>query len=205
MKQMLLAALLIPVICAAQKQKDPSEKEVSATHASLPTVEDRYEWTEIIQTDTSLKKDDLYRNAKLFFTNEFKSAKDVIQYDDRNEGKVVGKGDFHIEDYQTVFLNFFSDKRNVNFTLEVYCKDGRYKYRIYGVNADCLLKATGSSTSRDIVTTDNISLDGAYDKCSKGMTKKMDRRLFMATIYEIESTISDLKRGMTAKKSDDSF
>ena len=33
----------------------------------------------------------LYRNAKLFFANISESSKDVLQYDDREEGKIIGK------------------------------------------------------------------------------------------------------------------
>ena len=87
-----ISLLLLPGICFSQKQKDPSEDEIRSAYSALPKAEGQYEWAEVVQMDSSVKKDDLYRNAKLFFANEFKSAKDVIQYDDRGEGKVIGKG-----------------------------------------------------------------------------------------------------------------
>lgn len=193
---------MFPVIAYSQKQKDPTEEEVKASYSSLPKVDGQYEWTEVVQVDSSLKKDDLYRNAKMFFANEFKSAKDVLQYDDRAEGKVIGKGNFHIEDLQNTFLVIFTDKRDVNFTIEIFCKDGKYKYRIYGINADCIFRGSGGR-GPDNVTRDNITLDDAYIKCTKGSTKKMDRRLFMVMIDEVQLTIGDIKKGMTSVKKDD--
>lgn len=196
----LLFTLLFPIIAIAQKT--PSEQDCAAAYKAIPRVDGHYEWSEVIQVDTLLKRDDLYRNAKTFFANEFKSAKDVLQYDDRGEGKVIGKGNFFIEDNQMVFMDMFSDKRTVNFTLEIYCKDGRYKYRIYAINCDFILRASGGS-GPDNVTRDNISLDDAYQKCLKGMTKKMDRRLFMLMLAEINSTVADVKRAMASTKKDD--
>ena len=196
----LFVLLLFPLASIAQKT--PSEEDCASAYKALPKIDGQYEWSEVIQVDTSLKKDDLYRNAKLFFANEFKSAKDVLQYDDRGEGKVVGKGNFFIEDLQSAFMVMFTDKRTVNFTLEIYCKDGRYKYRIYGINADCLIRASGGS-SPDNVRSENISIEDAYLKCGKGMTKKMDRRLFMLMVAEINSTVNDIKKMMVSAKKDD--
>lgn len=204
MKRFALLALLVPTLIYGQKQKDPSEEEVKAAYLALPKVDGQNEWTGIVQVDTSLKKDDLYRNAKIFFANEFKSAKDVIQYDDRGEGRVVGKGNFHLEDGQSAVLVFCSEKRDVDFTLEIYCKDGKYKYRIYGISAECTVRVSGGS-SPDNVNRENITFDAAYTRTLKGISKKMERRLFMAMNDEIQSTIADIKKAMAVKKSDDSF
>lgn len=37
-------------------------------------------------------KSELFTLAKLWFVNEFKDAKEVIQYSDADEGKIIGKG-----------------------------------------------------------------------------------------------------------------
>src|ERR1700685_53659 len=108
MKEFILL-LFLPVVCFSQKQKDkdPTDAEIKTLYQSLPKVDSQYEFTEVVQLDSSYKKDDLYRNAKLFFTDVFKSAKDVLQYDDREQGKIVGKGNFQLEDNQDVLLVLF--------------------------------------------------------------------------------------------------
>ena len=66
---------------------------------TIPKVNGKYEYSSIITLDSTYKKDDLYRNAKLYFVDNYKSAKDVIQYDDKDQGKVIGKGLLYLKDY----------------------------------------------------------------------------------------------------------
>jgi len=191
---------MVPTIIYGQKQKDPSEDAVNAVYLALPKVDSQFEWTEIVQADSSLKKDDLYRNAKIFFANGLKSPEDVIQYDDAGERKVVGKGSFHLEDSQFSALFFYTDTREVNFTLEIYCIDGKYKYRIYNINAVCRIGTSSSGSSKVTMT-----LDDAYNRCLKGVSKKMERRLFIDMIYDIQYTVDDVKKAMAVKKGNDAF
>ncbi|HEY4876716.1 MAG TPA: DUF4468 domain-containing protein [Puia sp.] len=205
MKRLIL--LLFPVICIAQKkekQKDPTDDEVKALYASLPKVDDSYEWTEVIQLDTSYKKDYLYRNAKLFFTDMFKSAKDVLQYDDKEQGKIVGKGNIELEDDQMVFSVLFTEKRTLNFSIEISCKDGKYKYRIYDINADRVFVGHGGDGPDNVTHTSN-NLDNVYNIAIRGPVKKMERRLFAQTIFEINTTISAIKKYMAKQQSSSDF
>jgi hypothetical protein len=204
MKRFAFLLLMIPAIVYGQKQKDPSEDAVNAVYLALPKVDSQFEWTEIVQADSLLKKDDLYRNAKIFFANELKSPEDVIQYDDPDARKVVGKGSFHLEDSQFAMLFSYTDSREVNFTLEIYCMDGKYKYRIYNINADCRI---GTSSGRGPVNSTklNMTLDDAYNRCLKGISKKMERRLFIDMIYDIQYTVDDVKKAMAVKKGNNAF
>ena len=70
--------------------------------------------TDIVTTDSTLKKANLFSNALSFFALEFKSANDVIQMKDGESGKVIGKG--------------IVDNRSI--TIGISCKDGKYKYDI---------------------------------------------------------------------------
>ena len=65
----------------SQKQKEVTDESVKTLYTSLPKIDGKYEYTEVIQLDTAFKKDMLYKNSKLFFADIFKSAKDVLQYD----------------------------------------------------------------------------------------------------------------------------
>lgn len=197
--------MLAPFFAKSQnKIKDPTEEDCKAVYNSLPRVDGNIEFTEVIQLDSSFSKDLLYRNAKLFFTNEFKSAKDVLQYDDRAEGKVIGKGNLQQEDFQMTFLVMFTQTRIVNFTLEIFCKDGKYKYRLYDIQIKGHSRASGGNTPDNVYSSD-LSIQDAYTKTYKGSTKKMDRRLFVRMIGEINSTIADIKTSMCKTKSADDF
>lgn len=76
------------------------------------------EFTGLVKVDSSLTQQVLYAKAREWFANSFKSAKDVIQMDDKVAGIIVGKGNF-------------SERKSggiIHFTLKVQVKDGRYKY-----------------------------------------------------------------------------
>ena len=205
MYRLLITLLLLPVMAFSQdNKKDATVEEVDSAYDSLQKVDGQYEFTEVVQLDSSYKKYVLYRNAKLFFAYISKSAKDVLQYDDREEGKVIGKGTIQITEHQNVLLSAFSEIRTTNFTLEISCKDGRYKYRMFGFSSDFTY---GESDKRkpERVTTGTLTVDQAYARSEKGGTKKMERNLFLNTLTEIRLTRDHLKEFMRKKPSKDDF
>jgi hypothetical protein len=95
----------------------------------LPKSEDgKLNFNEVIQVD-SIKQDQLYLNSKQFFVEVFKSAKDVIQMDDRESGIVIGKGFNDI--YSKMLGSSFPVK--MWYTIKIQSKDDRYKYEIYDI------------------------------------------------------------------------
>lgn len=71
-------------------------------------------------------KDELYKNAKLWFVNYFNNANFVIQLDDPQEGKIVGKGAFRL-----YFKSLMTFQCLNNLTIQIDCKDGKYRYKFY--------------------------------------------------------------------------
>lgn len=59
----------------------------------LPMKDGKVVYTGIIQVD-STDKSKLYNKVKKWFVEQYKSAKDVIQLDDKENGEVIGKGYF---------------------------------------------------------------------------------------------------------------
>jgi hypothetical protein len=198
--KLLLCILLIPVFSFAQKDlKDVSEEEVDSARKSIPVVDSQYEYTEVVPLDTTYTKAILYMNAKLFFAEIFKNASDVLQYDDKEGGKVIGKGSFELEGSQSFLKTYNTERRNVNFTIEISCKGGRYKYRIYHITSEIKSESNaGNNKGHDITGT--LTLDEAYLKSQKGMTKKLDRKLFYYTVSGLKETTEHIKTTM-AKKS----
>ena len=192
MKQLIIMALLSATY-PAFAQKGYTDQQLLDIYSSLPKVDNQYEYVEVVQMDSSYKKDQLYKNAKLFFTDEFKSAKDVIQYDDRGEGKVIGKGNFRAETASSVMLTPISQRWTIHFTLEIYVKDGKYKYRLYGFEIDEVYTGGGA------VTPSQKTLDQGWEETQKGMTRKMAKDLFGQMVAGFHSTIDDLKKAMLKK------
>ena len=179
-------------------QKDVSDDSVKAVYHSIPRVDGKYEYSGVVTLDSTYKKDILYKNAKLFITNAFKSPKDVIQYDDREEGKVIIKGTSSAIGRQGMFLVSAYDTWRLHFSVEIFCKDGRYRYKMYDMDMVQDRDVVGSETSS---YSTKMSLDEAYNLTQSGTTKKMCRKLFAETIDNISSFILGIKSAMSKKVS----
>lgn len=69
------------------------------------------------------------QNAKRWFVDTFKDAKEVIQLEDAATNTIVGKGSFK---YKPTINNSSQGRvGSMQFSVEVGCKDGRYRVRFY--------------------------------------------------------------------------
>jgi hypothetical protein len=93
-------------------------------------------------------KDQLYTKAKLWIADNFKSAKNVIQTDDKEEGLIVVKALFNYS-YQHYFTSTkkkrkevetqtldYPENRNANFTMKIFLKDNKYKFLITDIELE---------------------------------------------------------------------
>ncbi len=117
---------------------------------------------ESIVSDSSYKKETLFKNSKIYFVDAYKSANDVIQYSDKEEGKIIGKGFFKVENVKDAFLGWYQVYWDVYYSTEIICKDGKYKYRMYGIS----ITQTGKGNSTYIPNA-NLSMDEIYSEIKK--------------------------------------
>lgn len=71
---------------------------------------------------SDVDKSTLYGRAKDFFVTTYRSANAVIQNDDVENGKIVGKGTFEVFAVMTEF--------KVRHSVSIYVKDNKFKYII---------------------------------------------------------------------------
>ena len=102
---------------------------------TIPLVDGLYEYQQII-IDSSVNKGQLFKRAKMYFVDNFKNANDVIQYQDENEGKIIGKGNFSVSSILRTWGQSAVITYRVDFSTEIICKDFKYKYRIYNVTVN---------------------------------------------------------------------
>jgi hypothetical protein len=93
----------------------------------LPT-KDGHVFYESIDTLT-LTKDQLYTKAKLWIANTFKDSKSVIEIDDKENGQIVGKGNFVVN--YTYALT--PSTCRFNFTVRIDLKDNKYRLQLYNI------------------------------------------------------------------------
>jgi hypothetical protein len=104
-----------------------------SAQVSLPidSITQRITYTEIIKLDSTYTKDQLYSIIREWTSKSFKSSQDVIQMDDKENGKLIIKALFPTY-YKLLGMNAWQG--DIYFTFSIYIKDGRYKYEVTNFN-----------------------------------------------------------------------
>jgi hypothetical protein len=88
---------------------------------------------EIVQVEGA-SKEQLFQRARVWFAENFKDSKSVLQISDKETGELFAKGSF-TSHYKFRMTNRDWTNRGVYyFTLRVIVKDGRYKYSLTDIN-----------------------------------------------------------------------
>ncbi|HEY4323905.1 MAG TPA: DUF4468 domain-containing protein [Mucilaginibacter sp.] len=195
MKRSILIAVIAATISISAKAQEKSEVVVD----TIPVVDGAHQFQEIVKVDTTFKKDQLYKNAKAYFMNVFTGAKDAFQYDDKKEGKIVGKGFVQVSDIKRVFPAVAVLKWDVYYNLEVTCKDGKYRYRLYDI-----VITKEAHVSENTFRNVHLTIDDAYGNIPKqrGSYKTLYPKVINKLIAELETNITGLKENMAKKKVD---
>ena len=139
-------------------------------------------------------KMDLYADAKKWFTDYFIDSRDVIQMQDKDQGRIIGKG-ILVFSYKVLLSSVkFYDL----ITVEIDVKDGRYRYRVYDmVLANLKGELFSDYGSRTKVTPEQLisTLTGTG---KSGYTKTECQKLLRlidgeakSTIHSLTTTVSD--------------
>lgn len=141
----------------------------------LPLDNGSVTYTGVVQVD-SIDKNTLYTRAKKWFVDNYKSAKDVIQLDDKETGEITGKGNFKI--------NYYTRDPYISHTISIFVKDGRYKYLITNFSY--------SDNQNEKFTIENFPKSWAGKK-----------KLYTKVDEEVNSIIVSIEKFMKTKPKDD--
>lgn len=141
----------------------------------LPLENGKVVYTEIVKVD-SVNKNKLYSRANKWIISRYKSAKDVIQLADQDEGIIIGKGNFGI--------TYYSRRPLIDNTLQIEVKDGRYKITI-----------------SNLIYSDIQGESFPVEKFPKSWTGK--KKLFRILDEKIKSIMIDLKYYMSTELKND--
>jgi hypothetical protein len=85
-------------------------------------------FTKVVFVDSTLKSPELYERAREWFALTYRSSKEVLQVEDKDNFKLIGKGAFkYISD---IYYGSEGTKGWVYYTITVQVKDGKYKYEL---------------------------------------------------------------------------
>lgn len=141
-------------------------------------------YSEVVQID-NVSKDELYSRANEWFAKYYKSANAVLQMNNQENGKLVGKP------LTTVFVTALGREYeigHVKYTITISCKDGRYKYEITDFMHDAGAIQTGSV--------------GPLEKEKTGMlspNNKQWHQIKENTNEKMLALIADMKKSMSTK------
>ncbi|WP_185246678.1 DUF4468 domain-containing protein [Chryseobacterium bernardetii] len=89
-------------------------------------------YEEVVQVDSTVTKQELYKRARTWFADSFKDESEVMTIQDDNTGEITGNGNFK---YNTnkIYMGVWCVIGTIHFKINVYLKDGRYKYIIHNL------------------------------------------------------------------------
>src|SRR5437867_924517 len=103
---------------------------------SFPTNNENneVEFVKVLELD-SMSKKDVFNTSKLWIANYFKSANDVIQFENIDDGKIVGKGNFRINSTGMGIGGTIHETQSgtVSFTFEISAKDNKCRIIIHDI------------------------------------------------------------------------
>ena len=92
----------------------------------LPEVDGVPTYVEVINIDSSLSQTELFNRAKIWFVDNYNSAKNVIQMEDKESGILIAKGAIPIKYNAQIESNNDSISREINLdiyhTIKIYLK-----------------------------------------------------------------------------------
>ncbi|WP_375416173.1 DUF4468 domain-containing protein [uncultured Hymenobacter sp.] len=187
------------LMCFAQKSQAQNPNSTGAGHyvkkgeldparlAALPVDADGAIYYEgVIKVDSTISKQDIHQAVREWFVSNYVSGKDVLQVDDKDAGKILGKG---IHKYQ--FVNGINiSEVALTFVLSVETKDGKFRYRMYnftGGNKNTSLLGGANATNTYAVN---------YNQCltdyKAGKRTGYNGKIVAGMDYEAQQIISGL-------------
>lgn len=144
-------------------------------------------YEEVVPVDTTVTKQELYNRARSWFADSFKSEKDVMSIDDKEQGEISGNGAIK---YDNPGFYFAADctRGYIMFKINVYVKDGRYKYNLHSFTHEGSSCVGGPIRSYGLITLDKDPVKGA---------KKGWREVQELSKSSAERMITSLKKAMS--------
>lgn len=166
-------------------------------------------YSEVVQSPNN-SSNQIYLNINEWFAKTYNSSNNVIQLNDKESGKIIGKGGFtispihkwgNIKTPQTFF---------VNYTLTIQIRDGKYKYEFSNIT----VRVTQENAPFSIETYYNINKEKLREEVAKSIknekqleklvesTYNFQNEIFKLSDENILSIIKSIKNNTVTKKDD---
>lgn len=144
---------------------------------------------------SGVNKDELFIRGREWFNENFKSSKDVLQIADKESGELSGKGIMEVV-YVYKYLGERKFTTDVNFQMNVWVKDGKFKYEMTNF-------LVPGSSSRGSIDFGLITTSDETEKTFSGLSAKKMNEMYLSikqgTEAKAKLMIEDLKLKMSKK------
>ena len=179
----------------------------------VPFEEDGKFFISAVRPMEGMDKYKIYDKAYQAIVDMFVNAKDVIQMNDKNTGIIICKGTTSgIFSFKDFLIGIISTTQNVNFTMKIQIKGGRYKIDIYNIELEFMeyAQSLGSGPIEIMLSPKYYTMTYAADGLGVSENSKtnsnnvnLQTQLLisaMSALYNIEFGI--FKKMSSAKNSD---
>ena len=185
--------LFLIVLIAAASVTVKAQNKGGIQLDSIPVVDGKYQFQEVVKVDNSITKDQLYKKAKAYFVDVFTAAQDAFQFDDAQEARIVGKGRLTVSDYKSVFPSVAVLRWDINYNTEIICKDGKYRVRIYDI---VVTKESHVSENNSRTVNFTIADLSAGMAKQRGSYKTLYPKVFNKMVADFKERMGTLKEYM---------
>lgn len=181
MKNYLIALLLTVSTACAYGQKESDSKVL------LPMKDGAVFFEKVVDLPNADK--DVVFNASLkWLASAFVDSKEVIQLKDKESGAIVGKGILTF-----VPKGFLADQRNVNFMVDISCKDNKSRIRLFKFQNRTSIGET-------------YPFEDSYNSYLKELEyPRVDKRIYLAFNERVEEFINGYQVYMKSNSVKDDF
>lgn len=153
-----------------------------------------FQFEDVVKVDSTTTKDELFNRARTWIGKTYNNEKFVIATEDRNNGELSGNG---VMNYNPGRIFFGRDvvKGEINYKINIYVKDGRYKYVFHS------FRHTGQSIGMNKPINYGI-ITGSADapKPSRGTASNAAwKDIKEVSEFKIKKIIESLKEAMNKK------
>jgi len=132
--QVLIFLVLLPALLHSQERKDIilfPEKDGAVVYEGIVDM-------------PNLPKDQIFNNAVKFVAINAGDSKNVNRVNDKETGQIILKGNLPAR----IKKGLVDWSETVNLTLQIDCKDNRYRYRLFNISFD-LRKGTAEDRNKE--------------------------------------------------------
>lgn len=167
-----------------------AQKADAIAVTDFPIKDDKLYYEGVVDVAPTAKQLDLYRTGRTWFVDTYVDAKEVLQLDDKADGKMMGKGR-----YKYSFINGINVSQVLmRFTLALDVKDGKYRYRMYnfeGDNVNTSMLGGANATQLRILDYNQCYLDLKADKRAK-----YNLKILQGMDTQVKGIVASLQKAM---------